>query len=303
MVVSDRILVRIASLAALAWALGATPAHAQPMKPSGAEGDVRRPAPADVVKAVGVDQKLDDQIPLDLVFRDESGKEVKLSEYFGKKPVVLAPVYYECPMLCTMTLNGLLASFKPFSLTIGADFDVVTVSFNPAEGPALAAAKKATYVKQYNRPGADAGWHFLTGDDESIKKLMQSIGFRYTYDPVTKQYAHASAIMVLTPQGKISRYFYGLEYSSRDLRLGLVEASEGKIGNLADAVVLLCYHYDAATGKYSMAVMKTLRVAGVITVLGISGLVVLMLRREHRSKPPRVASATPETDDVPAGRA
>lgn len=259
--------------------------QASPMAPSD-PGSIRRPAPADVVKAVGVDQKLGDQIPLDLVFYDEAGNQVRLGDYFGKRPVVLAPVYYQCPMLCTMTLNGLTTSFKPLSLNIGQDYDVVTVSFDPTEKPPLAAAKKATYLKQYNRPGAEAGWHFLTGDEESIRKLMSAIGFRYTYDAKTKQYAHASSIMVLTPQGRLSRYFYGLEYSTRDIRLGLVEASENKIGTLSDALILLCYHYDAATGKYSLAVMKSLRVAGVLTVVGIAGFVAFMIRRDHRMRGP-----------------
>lgn len=273
----------LASLAVVAWC-GALWAQAGPMAPSIEAGDIRRPAPADVVNAVGVDQKLDAPIPLDLVFKDESGKDVRLGDYFGKRPVILAPVYYQCPMLCTMTLNGLTSSFKPLSLDIGKDFDVVTVSFDPTEKSPLAAAKKERYLKEYNRPGADAGWHFLTGDEAAIQELMKSIGFRYTYDPKTKQYAHASAIMVLTPQGKVSRYFYGLEYSSRDLRFGLVEASQNKIGTLADAVILLCYHYDAATGKYSLAVMKTLRVGAIITLVSVGGFVFFMIRRDHQLK-------------------
>jgi protein SCO1 len=242
--------------------------------------------PASIYSRVGVDQKLDAQIPLNLVFRDEAGATVPLNTYFHRdKPVVLALVYYKCPMLCTMTLNGLLKSFKPLKLDIGKDFDVLTVSFDPTETPDLAAAKKATHVKSYNRPGAEDGWHFLTGDQASIDALTQAVGFRYTYDEPSKQFAHASAIMVLTPDGKVSRYFYGLEYSSRDLRLGLIEASQNKIGTLADAVTLLCFHYDPATAKYGLVVMTLVRAGGILTLIILGSYIVMKLRRERAAGP------------------
>jgi protein SCO1/2 len=296
--VSSVLKLAIAALAlAPALAVPGTVAVAQPMMPSASQAEIRRPAPADIVQKVGVDQKLDGQVPLDATFRDESGREVRLGEYFGHgKAVVLTPVYYECPMLCTMTLNGILQAFRPLNLTIGKDFEVVTVSFDPRETPALAAKKKMTYVGQYKRDGAQAGWHFLTGDEANVRRLMDAIGFRYTFDPGTQQYAHASCIMVLTPEGRISRYFYGLEYSTRDLKWGLVEASQNHYGSRAAAVVLLCYHYDASTGRYSLAITKTLRLAGVLTVLGIGGYVGLSLVRERRRGRPAPAETETHAD-------
>jgi protein SCO1/2 len=236
------------------------------------------------LRDVGIDQKLNEQVPLDLVFRDEAGKVVKLREYFGEKPVILSLVYYECPMLCNMILNGLYRSLRTLSFDVGREFNVVTVSFNPKETPALAAAKKDTYIKAYARPGAAQGWHFLTGAEESIRQLTQAVGFRYTYDPQTKQYAHASGIMVLTPQGKLARYFYGIEYAPKDLRLGLVEASAGKIGSPVDQVLLFCYHYDPVTGKYGVVIMRVIRLAGMATVLVLGAFMVVMFRRDRRLK-------------------
>lgn len=221
---------------------------------------------------VGLDQKLDQQLPLDLVFRDESGQEVQLGKYFGQKPVILALVYYDCPMLCTQILNGMVTSFRVLPFQVGKEFDVVTVSFDPRETSELAATKKKVYVNylpEKMRAGATNGWHFLTGDQASIAKLTDAVGFRYRYDEATKQFAHASGIMVATPHGKLSRYFYGIEYAPRDLRLGLIESSANKIGSPADQLLLYCYHYDPATGKYGAAVMKIMRIAGVITVLAI----------------------------------
>lgn len=241
--------------------------------------------PAEVVKTVKVEQKLNAQVPLDLTFRDETGKAVRLGDYFGrKKPVLLSLVYYGCPGLCTMTLNGMTSSFRPLEMNVGDEFEVLTVSFDPKETPALAAKKKAEYIKSYGRAGAENGWHFLTGDPEPIRQLTDAVGFRYVYDPATGEYAHGSAIMLLTPSGKVSRYFYGLEYSSRDLRLGVVEASEEKIGTLADAVNLLCYQYDPATGRYSWSVLKLLRVAAVLTVAGIGTYILVSVRRERRRR-------------------
>lgn len=210
------------------------------------------------LQEVRIEQKLDQQLPLDLLFRDESGREVKLGQYFGQKPVVLAFVYYDCPMLCTQILNGMVTSFRVLPFQVGKEFDVVTVSFDPRETSALATNKKKVYVDylpEKMRANANNGWHFLTGDQTNIAKLTDAAGFRYHYDEATKQFAHASGIMVTTPQGKLSRYFYGVEYAPRDLRLGLIESSANKIGSPADQLLLYCYHYDPATGKYGAAVI------------------------------------------------
>jgi cytochrome c oxidase subunit 2 len=255
---------------------------------------VAAPAQGPPVKFSDVhfDQQLDQQVPLDLKFRDESGQTVRLGDYFGKKPVILSLVYYECPMLCTQVLNGQVTSLSEVSFNVGEQFNVVTVSFNPRETPALAAAKKEMYLSKYDRPGAKEGWHFLTGDPKEIASLADSVGFHYVYDALLNQYAHASGIMVLTPQGRISRYFYGIDYSPRDLRLGLVEASEGKIGSPVDQIMLLCYHYDAATGKYAVMVTNSLRIGGVIIVLLIVTLFFWLQRRVRKGKPGRDATRT-----------
>lgn len=247
----------------------------------------------EVLGKIGIDQKLDAQVPLDLAFRDETGRAVKLADYFGSKPVVLTLVYYECPMLCTQVLNGTVGAFKTLNFTAGNQFDVVTVSFNPKETTAMAAAKKATYMARYGRPEAAAGWHFLTGEQPAIDALTKSVGFRYLFDETTQQYVHASAIMVLTPQGRVSKYFYGIEYSPKDLRLGLVEASNGKIGGPVEQVLLYCFHYDPRTGKYSMIVMNVLRLAGVATVTLIGGFIVLMWSRDRRKTKNAAAPVPP----------
>jgi protein SCO1 len=235
------------------------------------------------LRDVGIDQKLNQQLPLDLVFRDESGQPVKLGQYFGTKPVVLALVYYDCPMLCTQVLNGMVTSFRVLPFQIGKEFDVVTVSFDPRETNALATAKKKIYVDYLPdrmRTGATNGWHFLTGDPASIAQLTSAVGFRYHYDEATKQFAHGSAIMLATPQGKLSRYFYGIDYPARDLRLGLIESSENKIGSPVDQLLLYCYHYDPATGKYGAPIMKVMRTAGIITIFAIVAML-LALKRRH----------------------
>ena len=234
-----------------------------------------------LLQDVGIDQKLNERIPLDLNFRDEAGNPVALRDYFGSKPVILTLVYYECPMLCTQVLNGLDRSLQEISLDLGNQYEVVTVSFNPRETPRLAAAKKRLYVGMYGRPAAERGWHFLTGEEPAIESLARAVGFHYAYDPESQQYAHASAIMVLTPDGKLSRYFYGIQYPSRDLRLGLVEASSGKIGTPMDQILLFCYHYDPATGKYGFVILNVIRVAGITTVLLIGLLVLVLFRRER----------------------
>jgi len=238
----------------------------------------------DILKDIGIDQHLDEQIPLELAFKDEFGQTVHLKDYFGEKPVILSLVYYDCPMLCTMILNGLLASLNPMNIDIGKDFDVVTVSFNPAEGPELAMRKKVSYVEQYDRSGAKNGWHFLTGDAASIKALTEAVGFRYRYDEEHKQFVHASGIMVLTPEGKLAKYFYGIEYPSRDLKLGLIEASKSKIGSFSDQILLYCYHYDPTTGKYGLVIMNVLRVLGTLTIVLLGGFMFIMLRKDHRDK-------------------
>ena len=236
------------------------------------------------VRDVGIDQRLDEQVPLDLVFRDESGRQVQLREYFGAKPVVLALVYYECPMLCNQVLNGLVGSLKGMSLNVGDQFNVVTVSFDPRETPQLAAAKKDSYIKRYGRANAAAGWHFLTGDEDSIKRLTQAVGFRYAWDAETNQFAHASGIMVLTPEGRISRYLYGIEYAPKDLRLGLVEASQNKIGSPVDRLLLFCYHYDPATGKYGAVVMNFLKILSVIFLISLAALFLVMRQMVRRQQ-------------------
>ena len=213
-----------------------------------------------------------------------------MSEFFSKdRPVILSLVYYNCPMLCTQVLNGLLRSLKEQSLVPGKDFEVLTVSIDPTEWPALASAKHDLYTGIYARPGAAEGWHFLTGEDPQIKQLTHAIGFRYAYDPGSKQFAHASAIFILTPDGKISRYFYGIQYPERDLRLGLVEASHGKIGTPVDQILLFCYHYDPVTGKYGLLISRVIKAAGLATVLAIGALVFILGRREHYSLPARKA--------------
>jgi len=237
-----------------------------------------------MVQGVGIDQNLNAQLPLELKFKDENGQVVRLGQYFREKPVVLALVYYQCPGLCDLILNGLSHTMEQISLNVGSDYEVVTVSFNPKETWQLANAKKANYIEKYNRSGAKEGWHFLTGDEASIKSLADTVGFHYKYDPVNNQFAHASAIYVITPEGKIARYFYGIEYKPRDFRLGLVEASANKIGTPADQVLLFCYHYDPTTGKYGMAITQVTRALGTATVLLLGGFVFIMLRRERHSK-------------------
>jgi protein SCO1/2 len=240
-------------------------------------------APAPLLRNVGIDQKLDGEVPLDLVFRDETGKAVELRQYFDSKPVILSLVYYECPMLCTEELNGLLSSLKNISLDVGKDFKVVTVSFNPREGAPLASAKKVMYTSIYGRPGAAACWHFLTGEQASIDQLTRAVGYRYIYDTASRQYAHATGIMILTPAGRISRYFYGIAFPPRDLRLGLVEASAERIGSAVDQLLLFCYHYDPKVGKYGLIISNVIRLSGLATVLVMGLFIFVMFRRERRT--------------------
>ncbi|MGO9127350.1 MAG: SCO family protein [Terriglobales bacterium] len=231
------------------------------------------------LKSVGIEQHLDEQIPANLPFRDETGKAVRLGDYFGKRPLILNLVYYQCPMLCGEVLAGLQGAMRALKFDVGKEFDVLTVSFDPKETPEMAAAKKADSLKQYGRAGAAEGWHFLTGPQASIDALTTSAGFQYEYDPRIGQFAHATAIMVLTPQGKIAQYYYGVEYSPKDLRLGLVQASQGKIGTVVDQILLYCYHYDPQAGKYGAIVSRILQLAALATMLGLGVFLAVMFRR------------------------
>lgn len=242
-----------------------------------AQADQPRPA---VIPDVGIDQHLDAQVPLDLTFRDDTGRLVQLGDYFSTKPVILVFAYYQCPMLCPLVLDGVAKSLRVLSFTAGKEFTVITVSIDPNETPALATAKKEQIVQRYARPGSATGWHFLTGEPAAITQLAQVVGFRYASDKQTGQYAHAAGIVILTPQGRISRYFYGVEFAPRDVRLGLVEAAANQIGSLADQLLLLCYHYDPNSGKYTALTINVLRVAGTMTVLALGALIVLAIRWE-----------------------
>jgi len=232
----------------------------------------------------GLEQKLNAQVPLALSFRDEAGQTVRLGSFFGKKPVIFTLAYYECPNLCTLVLNALLTGAQDLKFDAGKDFEIVVVSFDPRETAALASAKKKTYTQRYGRPQDNGGWHFLTGDEPAIAQLAQSVGYRYVFDPQTQQYAHPSAIMVLTPEGKVSRYFAGIEYPARDLRLALIEASHRRIGSLTDQIFLLCYHYNPLTGKYGIVIMRVVRIACAATVGSLAIFMAAMFRRDRRSQ-------------------
>jgi protein SCO1 len=278
----------LCALAALL--LAAAPVHAQYGEPP------PRPDPnvrTGILKDVGIDQRIGEQLPLDLTFHDETGRNVKLGVFFHGRPVVLALAYYDCPMLCTQVLNGMTGSLKTMSLDAGKDFEVVVVSIDPMDSYEMAAAKKDTYVRSYGRPGAAAGWHFLTGAETSIKPLAAALGFRYAYDANLKQYAHGAAIYVATPAGIVSRYLLGIDFAPRDLRLALVEASNNHLGTVVDQVLLLCYHYDPSTGRYSTAVLDSIRVGFVLTVGAFLTFVVISLKRERTSaaSEPRERSA------------
>ena len=250
-----------------------------------------QPATPGVLQEIGFDQRLGESVPLDLAFTDEDGRAVKLADYFGKKPVVLSLVYYECPMLCTISLNGLAGALEVLSFVPGQEFEVVTVSFNPEETAALAAAKKKAYMARYRRPEAHAGWHFLTGPKESIEALTRAVGFRYVWDAATKQFAHPAGLLVLTPEGKISHYLFGVEYAPKDLRLALVAAASGRIGNLADELLLYCYQYDPQSGRYSASILNLVRGLGVLTVLGLVGFMLTASRPSKTRSQTRPAGA------------
>lgn len=231
---------------------------------------------------VGIEQHLDAEVPGDLQFRDELGNTVRLGDYFGHgRPVILNLGYYQCPMLCGELLQGLVGSMKALTFNLGKDFDVVTVSFDPRETVDMAAEKKRDIMKRYGRPNADKGWHFLTGQADQINALTKAVGFQYQFDPKTDQYAHATAIVILTPDRRIAEYFYGVEFSPKDLRLGLVQASQGRIGNIGDQVLLYCYHYDPRTGKYGTVITRVLQLGGLATMLILGTFVFIMFRAER----------------------
>lgn len=270
-------------------ALTGTSAYAQPsgplsIPPPGKAATERVP----LLKDVDIIQKLGDTLPLDLTFSDEQGQEVKLGKYFGPRPVVLALVYFECPMLCTQVLNGLYSSMEALPFTAGKDFDLVVVSFDPADTPALAQKKKDAYFERYRRPGAESGIHYLTGRQESITALTNAVGFKYVYDEKIQQFAHPAAIEVLSNTGEISQYLYGIEFAPRDLRLALVDAGQGKVGTAVDQALLYCYHYDPSTGTYGFAIMSAVRLGGILTlaILGVS-----IFRNVRRASP------RPRTED------
>jgi len=275
----------ITILALAATAALAQPGQLAPVQPSLSMQDGNlKPALPGALQGVGIDQKLDRQIPLDLVFRDEAGRQVPLSTFFhAGKPVLLAPVYYRCPMLCTQILNGVASSLKAVSLDPGRDFEIVAFSFDPRDTPETAAAKKQVYLKRFGRAGTANGWHLLTGDEANIQALTGALGYHYKFDTASGQFAHASGIMLLTPDGRISRYFYGVEYAPRDVRLGLVEASRNQIGSPVDQVLLFCFHYDPATGKYGAVVMNLIRFTGAVFALICGAVLFFVWRRDLRA--------------------
>ncbi|MGP0062255.1 MAG: SCO family protein [Isosphaeraceae bacterium] len=262
----------ILSTALIILAPGSSPARAQEQ--------LRSPADS-VVTQVGFDQKLGVRLPMDLHFRDDSGRDLALGELFGRRPVILVPVYYQCPMLCNQVLNGLTRTLKPLAIDAGKDFDVVAFSINPSETPELAAKKKAGYLERYERPGTASGWHFLTGDAASIEVLTRTIGFRYTYNPDTKLYAHAAGIVVVTPDGQTARYFYGIDHSPRDLQYELERAGKGQIGSPIARLLLLCYDYDAASGKYTLSILRLSRILGTATAVALGSFLFIMFRRDR----------------------
>lgn len=267
-----------------AWGQGMTQGTVSP------PANVRPPG----LKNVGIEQHLNQQIPPDLTFRDETGKAVQLRDYFGRKPMILNLVYYQCPMLCGEVLSGLESALRVLKFDVGKEFDVLTVSFDPRETPEMAAAKKAEYLRRYRRPDAAQGWHFLTGPAASIDALTKAAGFQYQYDSKSGQFAHATAIVLLTPEGKIAQYYYGVEFAPKDLRLGLIQASQNKIGTVVDQVLLYCYHYDPDAGKYGAIISRVLQLAAGATVLILGAFLVVMFR-----SPTQVVRRTTTNDQRP----
>ena len=271
---------RIALAALLMAACASVPAWSQ-AAPKVQPGDVVPNQKPSILDQVGIDQRLDQQVPLNLVFNDESGQAVELQQYFGSKPVILMLVYYQCPMLCTQVLNGFTGAMNGIvKFNIGREFNVVTVSIDPRDKAEDAAAAKKRYLQRYRRAGAAQGWHFLTGKKDQIDALAQAVGFRYAWDPEIQQFAHASGIMLITPAGHVAQYYYGIEYAPRDIQLGLVEASKGKIGSVADQVLLYCFHYDPRQGRYGAAIFNILRLSALATILALGGFMLIMFRRD-----------------------
>jgi protein SCO1/2 len=252
----------------------------------------------DVAGDVRFDQQLGARLSTGLRFRDEGGREVRLGDYLGRRPVILAPVYYKCPLLCNQVLNGLVRTLRAVSLDAGSGFDVVAVSINPAETPELARWKRAAYLERYDRPVAERGWHFLVGDREPIDELCRTIGFRYRFNPDTGLYAHAAGIVVVTPDGRVARYFYGIDYPPKDLENEIRRAASGRIGSPIGRLLLLCYDYDAATGKYTLSIVRLLRVLGIATALSLGTFLLVMFRREQRGA--LANQATPAGHEDPA---
>jgi protein SCO1 len=267
----------ISALTVVNAQMAAGPAGAGFKREAGVVSSALPPA----LREIGFDQNIDQRVPLDTTFRDEAGRTVRLGDFFGKRPVVMVFAYYDCPMLCTLVVNGLASALGVLTLEPHRDFEIVTVSFNPADTPAHAAAKKAMYLDRYKRAGAADGWHFLTGGQQSIAQLTKAAGFRYAWDAATKQFAHPSGIIVLTPEGRLARYLFGIEYGPRDLRFALVEASSGRVGSTVDALLLFCYHYDPMTGRYGLVIMRAIRIGGAATVVALAAFIVVMVRRER----------------------
>lgn len=247
----------------------------------------------DQLSRISFDQMLNAQISLDLPFRDENGKTVTLRDYFGQKPVVLVLGYYQCPMLCTLTFNGMVESMNDMKWSIGKEFNVVHVSINPQETYELAAAKKQTYLRRYGRHGAGAGWHFLTGDEPNIRKLADEVGFHYAYDPSVKQYAHPSGLVILTPEGKVSKYFFGVSFSAPELFASLQNASQRQVGSPIERLVLLCFHYSPIHGKYGALIMSILRVLAAATLFGMAWFALMMIRRERKRSQAAIPKPVP----------
>ena len=274
---------RATALVGLVFASLAVPAAGQP-RPGGPPLGAAAPAAGETpafLREIGFDQRLGEQVPLDIELHDEDGRPVRLGRYFSGRPVVLTLVYYECPMLCTLTLNGLMGALERTSFTPGQEFELVTVSFDSRETPELARAKKAAYLEKYGRPGAEAGWHFLTADEASVRRLTRAVGFRYAWDERSRQFAHPSGVVVLDPSGRVNRYLFGVEYTPKDLRLAVVESAAGRVGTVLDQAALYCFQYDALRGRYSFVAINLVRGAGVLTVVGMAVLITVLRRRER----------------------
>lgn len=284
------VLVGMALIASGPWSAPGARAAEAPWQP---------PVPAPDLDKVRLEQRLDAQIPLDLPFTDETGQRVTLGQYCTDQPVILVLAYYRCPMLCTLVLNDLAKAMSQMPLKLGQDYRVVTVSFDPQETSALAAAKRQHYLESFKGPGSGDGWHFLTGDEDAITKLTQAVGFHYVYDAEQKQYLHPSGITILTPSGKISRYFFGIDYSPRDLRLALIEASSGTIGTRTDQILLYCFHYNPSVGKYTPSVLNFVRIGGVVVMAVLGGFFWYLKRGEGRRRASR--SAPPASPKPPGG--